>query len=142
MTSHATTVANPSRAAGDHAYLRTRRVFGDVLRYQLSFEEARLHELAALSHAGRAGKTLVKEGSLRIMQLALQKGMQLPWQEVGGALSIQVLRGRLQMTTPDGKMDLVPGGLVALNRLVPHGAVAMSDCVMLITISLQEVVSA
>ena len=114
---------------------------GDVLRFQLSFEEARLHEAAASSPGGRAGKTLVKEGSLRITQLALQKGMRLPWHDVGGALSVQVLRGRLQMTTSNGKMDLVPGALVVLNGGVQHTAIAMSDCVMLITISLHEAVA-
>jgi len=129
-------------ARPDHSYLKTRRISGDVLRFQLAFEEARLHEAAAASSAHRAGKTLVKEGSLRITQLALQKGMRLPWHEVGGALSIQILRGRLQMTTSDGKMDLAPGALVVLNGRVQHTAVAMSDCVMLITIALQEAVVA
>jgi hypothetical protein len=44
----------------------------------------------------------------------------------------------VQLTTSDGKMDLVPAALVALDSRVQHKAVAMSDCVMLITISLQE----
>lgn len=133
----------PERAAkmmrkDDHAYLRSHRISGDVLRFQLSFEESRLQEEASSSAAGRAGKTLVKQGSLRITQLALQKGMRLPWHDVGGAVSVQILRGRLQMVTSDGKMDLAPGALVAVDAGVQHSAVAMSDCVMLITISMQE----
>jgi quercetin dioxygenase-like cupin family protein len=122
----------------DHAYLRTHRISGDVLRFQLPFEESRLQEQASSSDGGRAGKTLVKQGSLRITQLALQKGVRLPWHEVGGAVSVQILRGRLQMVTSDGKMDLVPGALVAVDAGVQHSAVAMSDCVMLITISMHE----
>jgi quercetin dioxygenase-like cupin family protein len=116
----------------------THRISGDVLRFQLPFEESRLHELAALSGMGRAGKTLVKEGSLRITELALQQGMRLPWHEVAGAVSVQVLRGRLEMSTPEGKMNLIPGGLVVLGAGVQHAGLAMSDCVMLITMSLQE----
>ena len=71
-------------------------------------------------------------------KLALQKGMRLPWHEVAGAVSVQVLRGRLEMRTPEGKMNLQPGGLVVLGAGVQHSGLAMSDCVMLITLSLQE----
>lgn len=124
----------------DHAYLRTHRIRDDVLRYQLSFEESRLHERAESSAAGRAGKTLVKEGSLRIVQVALQQGMRLPWHEVAGAASIQVLRGRLQMATADGTMDLVPGALVVLDAGVQRSAIAMSDCVILVTLSMHDLV--
>jgi quercetin dioxygenase-like cupin family protein len=134
----------PARDAArpDHSYLKTRRISGDVLRFQLAFEEARLHEAAAASPAQRAGKTLVKEVLLRINQLALQKGTGLPGRDIGGALSIQVLRGRLQMTTADEQMELAPGTLVVLDGRVRHSAVAMSDCVVLITIALQEAVVA
>jgi len=143
MTTSLVTVSRPPDThADEHAYLMTRRIKGDVLRFQLSFEETRLHEAAAASTARRAGKTLVKEGSLRIVQMALQKGVQLPWHDVRGALSLQILRGRLQVTTSEGKMDLVPGALVVLDGRVQHTAVAMSDCVMLITISLQGAVVA
>lgn len=128
----------PQTPDGDHAYLRTHQISGKVLRFLLSFEESRLHEQASASPAGRAGKTLVKEGALRVTQLALQKGMSLPSHDVEGAACVQVLRGRLQMVTPEGKMELTPGALVVLDAGVPHSAVAMSDCVMLITIAMQE----
>lgn len=127
-------------AQEDHDYLKFHRISGDVLRFQLPFEEARLQEQASSSPAGRAGKTLVKEGSLRITQLALQKGMGLPWHEVAGAVSVQILRGRLGMEGPEGKMELIPGALVVFDAGVQHSAVAMSDCVMLITIAMQEAV--
>ena len=139
MTTFTIPQARPPEASEeDHAYLKTHRISGDVLRFQLSFEEARLQEQASSSPAGRAGKTLVKEGSLRITQLALQKGMRLPWHEVAGAASVQVLRGRLELVGPEGKMALTPGALVVFDAGVQHSAIAMSDCVMLITISMQS----
>ena len=128
----------PRSPREDHAYLKTHRISGDVLRFQLSFEEARLQEQVTSSPSGRAGKTLVKEGSLRVTQLALQKGMRLPWHEVRGAASVQVLRGRLEMVGPEGKMELAPGALVVFDAGIQHSAVARSDCVMLITIAMQE----
>jgi len=69
-TVHARTEEAPTN---EHMYLRTHRIGGDVLRVLLAFEESRLQELAASSPGGRAGKTLVKEGSLRVTQLALLK---------------------------------------------------------------------
>jgi quercetin dioxygenase-like cupin family protein len=139
MTRSTSTEARPSETpADDHAYLRTHRISGDVQRFQLSLEASRLHEQASASPAGRAGKTLVKEGSLRITQLALRKDMRLPWHEVEGAVCVQILRGRLQMVTPEGKMGLARGALVVFDAGVQHSAVATSDCVMLITISMPE----
>jgi len=139
MTTSTITGSPPNEPAVEgHTYLATHRIGGDVLRYLLSFEESRLHELAASSPAGRAGKTLAKAGALRITQLALQKDMRLPWHEVGGPACIQLLRGRLQIFTADGRMDLTPGALVIIDAGVQHSAVAMSDCVMLITISMNE----
>jgi quercetin dioxygenase-like cupin family protein len=127
-----------STPAGDHVYLQTHQVSGDVLRFLLSFEGSRLHEVAASSPSGRAGKTLVKEGSLRIVQMALKEGVGLSSHDVDGAVSVQILRGRLQMRTAGGAMDLTPGALVVLDASVRHSATAMSDCELLITISLRE----
>jgi hypothetical protein len=42
------------------------------------------------------------------------------------------------MAGPEGKMALTPGALVAFDAGVQHSAVAMSDCIMLITIAMQE----
>lgn len=138
----ATTTAAPQETpTADHIYLRTHRVRGEVLRFHLPVEASKLYVQASLSPAGRAGKTLVKEGSLRVTQLALQKGMSLPWHEVEGAVCVQVLRGRLQMKTPEGNIGLGRGALVVFDAGVQHAALATSDCVMLITISMQDAVS-
>lgn len=48
------------------AVLRTRRLSGKVLTFMLSAEDDTLREFAEGSTTDRAGKTLVKEGPLRI----------------------------------------------------------------------------
>jgi hypothetical protein len=58
-----------------------------------------LREFAEDSKTGRAGKTLVKEGSLQITLVALKKGTVL------GPISIQTIRGCLRLTTDRGDMD-------------------------------------
>jgi len=121
-----------------HTYTRTHRISGNVVRSLLSFEGSRLEELAAESPSKRAGKALVRQGALRVTQVALQEGAELSWHEIPGPASIQVLRGRLQLSTAAGKMQLTPGAIVGVDSGVQHSALALSHCVLLMTISMPE----
>ena len=68
-----------------HTYLKTHRLSGDILEFMLPAEEAALRERAAGAKAGRAAKTLVKEGALRLTLVALNKGIVLQAHQVEGA---------------------------------------------------------
>jgi quercetin dioxygenase-like cupin family protein len=92
--------------------LRTRRLSGKVLTFLLGAEDT-LREFADGSKTGRAGKTLVKEDSLRIILVALKKGTILPSHQVAGPVSIQTIRGCLRLTTDMGDMDVTAGTLIA-----------------------------
>ncbi len=122
-----------------HDYVRTRQISGPLLRFRLAGEEAAMREQAAvLSTTGRVGKTLVKEGALRITQVMLRKGSPLGSHQIAGPVSIQVLRGRLRLITADGELQLERGDLVALDAGVAHAAEAMSACALLITMAMQQ----
>lgn len=118
------------------SYLRTHRLRGKVLTFLLGGEESGLQERAASSKSGRAAKTLVKEGPIRITLVALTKGTALQSHEVAGPLSIQSLRGCLRVTTEGGDADVPPGGLVALESGLAHAATAVDDCTLLITVAM------
>lgn len=118
------------------SYLRTHRLRGKVLTFLLGAEESELQERAASSKSGRAAKTLVKEGPIRITLVALTKGTALQSHEVAGPLSIQCLRGCLRVTTGEGDADVPPGGLVALESGLAHAATAADDCTLLITVAM------
>jgi quercetin dioxygenase-like cupin family protein len=120
-----------------HTYLRTHEISGQVLRFRLATEDARLREQAAASKAGRAGTTLVKEGPLRITQVALRKGTPLQAHQVAGGVSLLVQRGRLRLTTAGGALVLGAGELMVLDAGVAHAAMALSDCALLITMAMQ-----
>jgi quercetin dioxygenase-like cupin family protein len=121
----------------EHVYLRTHRIKGRILRYHLPTEQAALLSKAGSTPAGRAGKTLAKEGSLRITQMALRKGKRLLSHQVAGAASIQMLQGRLRMTTASGDIDLSPGALTVLDAGVAHSALAITDCSIFITMAMR-----
>jgi quercetin dioxygenase-like cupin family protein len=118
--------------------LRTRRLSGKVLTFPLGAEDDTLREFADGSKTGRAGKTLVKEDSLRITLVALKKGTVLPSHQVAGPVSIQTIRGCLRLTTDMGDMDVLAGTLIALGPGVAHTAKAHTDCAILLTFAMSR----
>jgi quercetin dioxygenase-like cupin family protein len=120
-----------------HTYLKTHQISGQMLRFRLPAEADALREQAMMSKVGRAGKTLVKDGPLRITQVALRRGTPLQSHHVEGAVSVHILRGRLRLTTAGGDVDLAPGELAALDAGVVHAASALSDCIILITTAMR-----
>jgi len=116
--------------------LRTRRLSGTVLTFLLGTEDDTLRETAQSSKSGRAAKTLVKQGGMRITLVALKKGTNLPSHHVTGPISIQTMRGCLRLTTDRGDVDLRAGGLISLGPGVAHTAKAHEDCAILITFAL------
>lgn len=121
---------------GKPAVLRTRRLAGKTLTFLLGAEDDTLREFAEAAPSGRAGKTLVKHGPLRITLVALKKGAALPAHQVAGPVSIHTIRGCLRLTTDNGDLDVPAGGLVALGPGVLHTARAHSDCAILITFAM------
>lgn len=121
--------------------LRTRRLAGKVLPFLLSAEDDTLRELAEGSKTGRAGKTLVKQGPLRVTLVALKKGTALPSHQVSGPISIQTIRGCLRLTTDRGDLDVSAGTLIALGPGVAHTAKAHEDCLILITFAMPDKVT-
>ncbi len=119
-----------------HTYLKTHTLSGPVLSFALSAEDAELRARAAEAKSGRAAKTLVKEGRLRVTLLALRKGARLSPHQAEGVLSIHVLRGRARVSAEGSGTDLAAGGLLVLQEEVPHTAEALSDCGLLITVAM------
>jgi quercetin dioxygenase-like cupin family protein len=117
--------------------LRTRRLSGKILTFMRA-EDDTLREFADDSKTGRAGKTLVKEGPLRITLVALKKGTVLPSHHVAGPVSIQTIRGCLRLTTDKGDVDIPAGSLITLGPEVSHTAKAYDERAMLITFAMSR----
>jgi quercetin dioxygenase-like cupin family protein len=118
------------------AVLRTRRLAGRILRFLIGAEDETLREFADTSKSGRAAKTLVKQGPLRVTLVALKRGTALPPHHVDGPVSIQVLRGYLELTTDKGAIPLPSGILVTLEAGLTHAATAVEDSAILITFAM------
>lgn len=124
-------------ATSKHTYLRTHRLAGRVITFDTATEEAKVRNQSASSKQGRAAKTLVKEGKLRVTLLVLRKGSVHGAHEVEGELSIHVLRGALEVHTSAGTVRVSKGGLVVLHAGVRHHACALRDTTALLTTSMR-----
>ena len=116
--------------------LRTRRLSGKVLTFLLGAEDDTLRELAESSKTGRAAKTLIKQGPLRITLVAMREGATLPSHQVAGPISIQTIRGCLRVTTEKGDVDVPASGLISLGSGVAHITKARDNCAILITFAM------
>ena len=116
--------------------LRGRKLHGKMLTFRLDAQDKELRARAKDAAEGRASRTLLKQGALRVTQIALRKGAALESHHVAGPLSIQVLRGTLRLTTAEGDTDLPAGSLASLRTGVVHAARGLSNCALLLTISL------
>ena len=116
-------------------YLRSHRLQGRVLQFILGAEDDDLRERARLSKSGRAAKTLVKEGSLRITLVAMTAGSALQSHQVAGPVSIQSMRGCLRLQTDAGDIKVPSGHLVALDAGVTHTTTAVEDSLVLLTLA-------
>lgn len=119
-----------------HTYLDTHTLSGAVLSFALSAEDAALRDRAMAAKSGRAAKTLIKEGRLRITMIAMRKGAVLGAHQVGAVVSIHVMRGRARVSAAGASTNLASGGLLVLQEEVAHTAEALSDCVLLVTVAM------
>ncbi len=87
---------------------------------------------AGASARGRSALRVVHDGPLRQTVIALLAGQSLEEHNTPPAATLQVLRGRVRLTSPSGDVVLSAGAL----ELVPHdrhGVSAIEDSVVLLT---------
>jgi quercetin dioxygenase-like cupin family protein len=120
-----------------HTYLRTHRLSGNILSLDTAAEELGLREQAARSKAGRAAKTLVKEGKLRVTLVVLQKGAVLGAHRVEGDVTLHVIRGQFEVQAADATIRAGKGNIIALGAGVAHQARAVQDATVIVTASMR-----
>ena len=126
------------RGRTESNYTKTHRLEADVLAFLLDMEVDEMRERAARSSNGRASKTLVKEGRLRVTVVSLTAGSALESHATEGPVSIHCLSGHIRVSAAGREMDVSPAGLVALNTLVEHSVTALDDATFLLTLSLEQ----
>ena len=104
------------------------------LEFDLPAEVHRLRAETAWS-TGQNAKTLIKYDDFRVVLTALQAHMRIPAHKTEGRISVHVLSGHIQLKASGRTFSLRPGGLLALDRGIPHEIEALEESAFLLTIA-------
>ena len=112
------------------------RLAGAYLRFDLPVEVEQLHAEPSWEGEDRNAITLVKEGDLRVILMALRADAHINTHHTDGFTSIQVIEGQLRIGIAGESHDFGTGELVVLGRAVAHEVLALQDAAFLLTIAL------
>ena len=92
-----------------------------------------LTEEKAWEKNDRNGITVFKSEKVTMVLTALQEGAELINNKVDGFLSIQVLKGRVRINTPDGDIEAGEYHIINFHPQVPNSVKALSNVALLVT---------
>lgn len=84
---------------------------------------------------GQNARTLIKYSDFRVVLTTLQARVRIPEHKAEGRISVQVLSGHIQLRASGRTFSLRPGGLLAIDRGVPHDVEALEESAFLLTIA-------
>jgi quercetin dioxygenase-like cupin family protein len=104
------------------------------LEFDLARELDQLHREVGWQ-SGHNARTLVKYGGLRIVLIALKANARIPPHDTDGEISIQTVAGHIRVRAQGRTFELRAGGVLALDRGLPHDVEAVDDSAFLLTIA-------
>ena len=110
-----------------------RTIEGDVLVHHLSQDEL-IIDRELLAARGRTARTLVKEGPLRLVLMAIAPGGDLPAHSTDEPITIHVTDGDVVFRAIDREYPLTKGDFLVVAAGVEHSAVSDRGCVFLLTV--------
>lgn len=111
-----------------------RMLAGPLLAVHLAEELQRLREEPTWRSGSRNAVTLVKDGALRVVLVALHGGATMDEHSARGPVTVQVLSGRLRFAAPGTSLEMVSGQIVALEPTLLHEVTAIEDSAILLTV--------
>lgn len=103
------------------------------LEFDLEREVELLHSESAWTE-GQNARTLVKFDDFRIVLMALRAGARVPGHQTRGRISIQTVIGHIMVRAEGRTFDLPRGGLIVLDRGLPHDVEALEESAFVLTI--------
>lgn len=109
------------------------RISGDELIFKLDREMQIVRDELATAPS-RIGRTIVKDGALRVTLVGLHAGHELREHKSTGPITIQVLEGAITVNVAGKDCPLEEHGLVALDGGVPHSVHSEHGGIFLLTV--------
>ncbi len=111
----------------------SRLLAGAAMHFDLDEEAAALRSGDTWDTHDQNARTLIKYDDFRVVLVALKKDAHMKEHQIGQHLTLQSVSGRLLVQMPHGNVELAPGHMMGLDRLVSHEIVALEDAVFLLT---------
>ena len=83
----------------------------------------------------RGAKTLVKNDALRIVLVALSRGMRVEEHKAEGAITVSVAEGSVRFTANGEDIVLATGALLTLAGGIPHAVEALEESAFVVTVA-------
>jgi len=113
-----------------------RALSGQPLQFHLRSEQERISASDRQEAHGRSGRTLVRDGPLRVNLVSLGPGETMAEHHAPGPITLQVLEGAIRFTTGETHHDVQAGELLALGPGTPHAVTSEEGGVFLLTLAL------
>ena len=113
----------------------TRALSGANLSFDLAelIDELRADE--GYRRSGRVGRTLVKDGYLRLTLIALAEGMDIGTHHADAPMTLQPLGGQLRYRVDGTDIDVGPGDVLFFGPGLAKDVSALEDAALLLTIT-------
>lgn len=112
-----------------------RPLSGDTLLFDLEEERDRTEDRDTLERSGRAARTLLKSGPLRVALVSIAPGGEIAEHGTDGPFTVQPLRGRIHFTAGDQEYDLRPGQLLLCGAGVRHAVSSEEGGAFMLTVA-------
>ena len=113
----------------------TRALTGRHLSFDLEEQVAELRGDDNYVKTGRLGRTLVKQGSLRLTMTVLAEGTEVGTHQAVTPMTLQVLEGRLRYRMGEEEFELEAGDLLFFGPGHAQDIRALEDTALLLTIT-------
>ena len=116
----------------------SRALTGAHLAFNLAEQIAELREDEKYVRTGRLGRTLVKEGDLRLTMTVLAEGAEVSTHRAVSPMTLQVLEGRLHYRVGEEEFELAEGEFLFFGPGHAQDIRALEDTALLLTITGSE----
>lgn len=116
----------------------TRALSGSNLSFDLSDQITSLREDESYARSGRLGRTLVKDGNLRLTLTVLAQGTDVGTHHADAPMTLQPVQGRLRYRVEGEEIDVEQGDVVFFARGHATDIRALEDAALLLTINQPE----
>ncbi len=112
-----------------------RPLSGDVLRFDLAAERARVDDPALLERHGRNARTLVKDGALRVTLVQVRAGGRIDAHHAAGPITVHVLDGDIRFRAAGHEHRLKQGEVLAVPGGLEHDVASDAGGTFLLTVA-------